>query len=310
MRRLLLGVAIGSALACIGTSSRAADVGCDFAYEGNPIPHAQERWPSGSLPAPGKCADAFLIGTISKGDYEKVRELYSRNHPFLGSFTITSPGGDVQEAIKIGALFHKYLIQVRGPMGSSKIGFVVPFLELKHRCSVQNLSTQAFHLDCSCASACALIWFGAVHRSGVVGLHRPQIDSPEFRALSADKAAEVYRQVLRNVVRYLDEMEAPKPLIDAMVSTSSASIRWINADDELERAPSFAEWIDASCKPLSGEEKKMLKSLEAKIDLLGSKSRLSGNERVLWDAILQKEIFHDDCELILRDSNRERLAKP
>jgi hypothetical protein len=307
----LIGVALSTAFTVLATSAEAAEIGCDYAYEGNPIPLANERWPSGSLPTTGKCADAFLVGPIAKGDYEKVRALFANNHPFLDSFTITSPGGDVQEAIKIGSLFRKYLISVGAPVGNSQIGFAVPFLHLKHRCS-EGLETgkRVFHLDCSCASACALIWFGAVRRSGVVGLHRPQITSPEFRTLPADKAAEVYSHALRDVVGYLEQMETPRPMIDAMVGTSSASVRWVKADYELQRAPSFAEWVDASCKPLSAEERRTMKIIGSKIDILKSKSALPENERTLWDRLVATEIEHHDCELILRDSNREKLPKP
>jgi hypothetical protein len=217
----------------------------------------------------------------------------------------------VQEAIKIGSLFRQYLIEVEGPMGNSKIGFALPLGTFKHRCS-EGLETgrRVFHLDCGCASACALIWFGAVRRSGVIGLHRPKIVSPEYRALPPDKATEVYSQAVRDVVRYLEKMETPKPMIDAMVGTSSASVRWVTADNELQRAPSFAEWVDASCKPLSDEERRTMKIIGSKINILKSKSALPENERTLWDGLVATEIEHDDCELILRDSNREKLPKP
>ena len=40
-----------------------------------------------------------------------------------------------------------------------------------------------------------------------------------FRALPPDEAAKVYRRVLDSITRYLDEMEAPKSINDAMVTT-------------------------------------------------------------------------------------------
>src|ERR1700751_2307821 len=80
------GIAICAAFAFLATSAKAAEIGCDYAYEGNPVPLANERWPSGSFPTTGKCGDAFLIGPIVKGDYEKVRALYANNHPFLARY--------------------------------------------------------------------------------------------------------------------------------------------------------------------------------------------------------------------------------
>jgi hypothetical protein len=50
--------------------------------------------------------------------------LLSKNHPFLYTFMITTPGGDVVEAMKIGVMFRKYLIYVRGPTGVPQIGFM------------------------------------------------------------------------------------------------------------------------------------------------------------------------------------------
>jgi len=50
------------------------------------------------------CASGFIHGVISVGDYEKVRSFYIMNHRALGSFNLASPGGDVNEAIKIGRL--------------------------------------------------------------------------------------------------------------------------------------------------------------------------------------------------------------
>jgi hypothetical protein len=286
-------------------SVRAADIGCDVAFEGNPIPYQEERWPLGSRPSVGTCYQAFIIGEIKKGDYEKVRSIYSKNNPFLATFVIASSGGDVVEAIKIGTLFRKYLVQIIGPSGDPKIGFMNLFLsDQKNRCN-------QFHLDCGCASACALIWFGAVHRSGVVGLHRPRIEDQLFKSLPTAEASKIYKDILASIVRYLDEMEAPKRLINAMVSTGSSEIQWIEADFELERPPSIAEWVDATCSPLSSNERKTKRLLENKSTALERiKAKLPENELHLLKEIWSKESDHDMCETILLDVNREKLPKP
>src|SRR5262249_54440625 len=101
-----------------------------------------------------------------------------------------------------------------------------------------------------CASACALIWFGGVDRSGQAGLHRPWINDPRFRELSPPEASTAYRQVLAVIETYLNDMEVPKSIIELMVTTSSGDIRWVDSIDNraaLERPPSIAEWEDASC---------------------------------------------------------------
>jgi hypothetical protein len=103
----------------------------------------------------------------------------------------------------------------------------------------------------NCASACALIWFGAVDRYGSVGLHRPRTTDPYFRALDPSDGAATYRKALDSIQAYLEEMEVPKRVIELMTATGSADIKWVDTykDDfkDLERPPSLAEWEDAVC---------------------------------------------------------------
>jgi len=106
------------------------------------------------------------------------------------------------------------------------------------------------------------MWFGGVERSGTVGLHRPRIDDPAFKALRGADATKVYNRILLEIARYLEEMEVPRPMIDAMVATGSSEIRWIDSiGDDLFRPPSIAEWEDAACSAFNKEEKKALSGL-------------------------------------------------
>jgi hypothetical protein len=282
----------------------AAEINCEDTYPGN-APYEDERWPLGSRPSVGTCGTAFIVGEIQKGDFEKVRSLLAKNHPFLGTFLIRSSGGDAVEAMRIGTLFRKYLITAGGPTGNAKIGFVGPLLSRPNeRCS-------QFHLDCGCASACALIWLGAVHRSGTVGLHRPRIEDQAFRSLPADDASKVYRTVLASIMAYLREMDTPDRLIEAMAATASTDIVWVGADLELARPPSIAEWMDATCQPLTSDERRMEKTLGEKMNALAkANSKLPDNEHAMLKRIFDKEAAHDNCETILLDSNREKLPRP
>jgi hypothetical protein len=206
-----------------------------------------------------------LNGQISKGDYQKVVALLRAYQPLMAKFVLISPGGDVDEALKIGRLFRKYLILTEAPLRFSD-GDTKVQMGFGKQCRGQNCGT--------CASACALIWFGGVDRGGTVGLHRPRIEDPEFKGLSPADASIVYRRVLARIAAYLDEMEVPKPIIESMIATGSGDIRWVDSfDDQLDRPPSIAEWVAASCG--SGEYKDQFA-----------------------------------CELKLFDNHRERLAPP
>src|ERR1700693_3662975 len=90
--------------------SDAAKISCGGLFGAFTGEQAKISWPSGRMPvAKVTCAIGFLTGTISKGDYKKVVTLLKANQPFLSTFVLNSPGGDVDEALKIGRLFRKDL---------------------------------------------------------------------------------------------------------------------------------------------------------------------------------------------------------
>ena len=196
------------------------------------------------------------------GDDEKFLRFYRQHHPFLRSFLLVSQGGSVDAAISIGRLFRKYLIEAFGPIKSSPSGMAHarPWLD-----STGRMVDWCQDRECVCASACALVWFGAVERDGVVGLHRPFTEDPAFKALTPAEASTVYRSILNRVTRYLDDMEVPKSMIDMMVNTGSSEIRWVDgASDGMKRPPSIAEWEDASRGSFTDEERRALNDLLVK----------------------------------------------
>ena len=282
-------------LASFSAPAHAAEIGCSSFYGETHVSeeNAQKLWPSGARPTANTCKIGFILGDIVKGDYEKFLSLYRKNHPFLEQASLDSSGGDVDEAIKIGRLFRKYLITAASPDQ-------VTFGNLLYRLSYRTGSYEVCDgPNCICASACALIWFGAPDRSGRIGLHRPRTDDPSFKTLAPAEAANAYKQMLDRIVSYLEEMETPRPLIDAMVSTSSADIRWFDMEpigDAPTRAPSFAEWADASCGRFSTEELKSMMRLDDK--------------QLRQSSLYQKSQKKDECERQLISSNRDKLPPP
>jgi hypothetical protein len=285
MMRWIIAIFAYLILCGFSAPSRAAEISCTKLYDvGEPADflgfRARDYWASGRRPTPYvTCAIGFLNGQISKGDYKKVVAFLKAHHPFVNAFYLNSPGGEVDEALNIGRMFRKYLISTSAPriidLGASvKAGSRVnnygdiPFLSAGDRdlCRGPN---------CTCASACALIWFGGVDRSGMVGLHRPRINDPMFRGLSPADASTGYRQVLGRIAAYLDEMEVPKSIIESMTATSSGEIYWVeDIDDGLTTPPSIAEWEAASC----------------------------GDDVAVGKTVI--------CQFFLRDKHRDRLAPP
>lgn len=64
---------------------------------------AKRFWPSHHRPSAGTCSVGLLRGAIIKGDYERMVSFFKANHPFLGQFSLISPGGSVEEAIELDA---------------------------------------------------------------------------------------------------------------------------------------------------------------------------------------------------------------
>lgn len=280
----------------------AVEVGCATAgYDGHSISEegARKEWPSGFRPVAGMCRKGFLNGEIVSGDFQKVLKFYRANHPYLDTFELISPGGNLQEAIRIGKLFRKYLLSVEAPFGRQFIigGSVMGLPGARFSCGGS---------ECVCASACALIWFGGVHRSREVGLHRPRIGDPEFKLLPPEEATAVYQRVLGELEAYLREMEVPRPIIDESVATGSFEIRWVEAnEDDLARPPSFAEWEDATCGHFTAEEQNTIGRL-----LVKNKAALTHDEALLLSLLTGKEVEQNDCQMRLRDREVDRLPSP
>jgi hypothetical protein len=66
-------------------------------------------WPSGFRPSSSACNVALLRGPIEEGDFDKIRTFLGTNQRTLWQVYLVSPGGNVGEALQIGALFRKYL---------------------------------------------------------------------------------------------------------------------------------------------------------------------------------------------------------
>jgi hypothetical protein len=96
-------------------------------------------------------------------------------------------------------------------------------------------------------------------------------------------------------------------MIDAMVATNSADIRWVDADkDDLERPPSIAEWADAACGYITNEEKNAKEELSMK-EINGS---LSSKEAIFLKLLREKDTKRAQCWLALRFNQVDRLPPP
>jgi hypothetical protein len=275
--------------AIFGHQSTAAEITCISAWgnrvteDNNYKPHFEDRFPSGRRPKPTTCQEILIKGEIASGDSSKFARIVRDNHPFLDQVTLWSSGGLVEEALKIGQLIRKAMLKTYSPIvwgynfGSDGVG----------RLDSTEFTPVCKGATCNCASACALIWAAGITRGGgLVGLHRPSIQSTSFANLPPDQASILYRQLLRVIEQYLIEMEVPSRFMEMMTDTSSTDIRWLDIKEstQLEEVPSIAEWITASCggtfhSTLLSDNSSQVATCEAKkIDMArDSISVVSGN---------------------------------
>lgn len=174
------------------------------------------------LVLPGNHADAAEISVYEKCLVVTISGEIDRKTPMLlqrsldahsckmsetgsGWFTLDSPGGDLDAAIKTGRILRSWQATVLVQDGAQ------------------------------CASACVLVLLGGVQRivvSGNIGLHRPY---SRDSSSSPDDAAKKYRIIRAKLQSYFQEMNIPDRLLDAMNAVSPHQTRWLSGQrDEKE----------------------------------------------------------------------------
>jgi len=93
----------------------------------------------------------------------------------------------------------------------------------------QKKITTIISRDASCASACVLVFIGGVNRlcAGNIGLHRPFIDT---LSTSESMAKGRYEKTNSLIRQYLNRMNIPEALLDAMNAVPPGNIEWLNGE--------------------------------------------------------------------------------
>jgi hypothetical protein len=169
----------------------------------------------------------LMKGEIRPGDHDRLIRFALTNNFYLplAPAILSSPGGDINEALKIGRLVQSLYMTVDvGPVTGS------------------------------CASACFIIFASAVDRdavAGVVGIHRPYLSRDTLQKLTPREAAAAEAAALKDAEAYLRELRVPRHLIDEMFENASTEIHWLS-DEELmhelgRRPPWYEEFLIARC---------------------------------------------------------------
>jgi len=172
----------------------------------------------------------WVEGGIEAGDYQKVVSIIRAKKKMPRYLElVNSPGGDMEEAIKIGEFVRKSLLRVM------VIG--------------------------KCYSACSLILIAGIDRTaiGEVGLHRPYFEREYFSKLPLDDASRKYKALEKQLEDYLQDMGSPSAIAEQMKSVQSTEIKIYEGEEFISmlgrRPSSIGEWLIARCGLLSKVEK-------------------------------------------------------
>ena len=202
--------AVGVGLAVLALSSFCSAVAADFRL-------AQDNTQPG-VPI------LYMSGEIRAGDRDKLVNLLRsdlRSTPSITNIWMNSPGGDLTEAIKIGAV-------------------------------VENLGYAAIvPAGATCASACFFIWVSASGRlaPGEVIIHRPYFDMSNS-SQSASGFEERYRTTSEAASLYLRQRNVPFDLVDLLLRVSSSEGYVLSEADKLRIGPMSAartEYMVQNC---------------------------------------------------------------
>jgi hypothetical protein len=280
----------------------AADIKCGAKYGGHPnSAYVNEVKRLGvDYPNEGTCEIALITGEIQKGDFERFSAFIQQQTEYLDAVVIGSPGGNVEEALKIGSLIRRLLYRTMVPE-QYPVGAGWPFELALGAVVAKEPEPQCLKDICLCASACALIWLGGIERSpGIVGIHRPTLPDHELGRMDIEDAGRSYKEVIAGTNGYLDEMDVPPRLKQLFVSTSSGEIYYMSENDFQESrslngreyVPAVEEWLTSACGRVTDEERRMTDILRDKRNATGG--GLSEAEMMLLKKLDQErsDIYH------------------
>ena len=199
-----------------------------------------------SRPWYGHRSAIYIRGEIVTGDADTfkrviISELRDGHVPYL--VLLNSVGGDVPSALDIGRQIRTLGMATTAPRKTAGGDATCTggMLDMLYYSTV----------DCTCMSACFLIWSSGVGRDGdVVGIHRPRYDSKYFASLSVSSAQDRYASLDRDVRTYLSEMNIPENISNKMFQVPSGGMYFLTKDEisALDNIPGWkSELIAAKC---------------------------------------------------------------
>src|SRR5690606_11973354 len=139
--------------------------------------------------------------------------------------------------------------------------------------------------NCTCQSACFLIFVGGVHRGGnIIGVHRVYLRHDILAKMNPSEAQASSNLIRKSVLAYLDEMGVPSSYNDKLLSVPSERMEYLD-ESEIKQHFSgyitdYSEWVTAKCGNWNKDYKKA-----AYLQQKANDGNISTRERKELDAI-------------------------
>jgi hypothetical protein len=193
-----------------------------------------------------------LEGNIVPGDSQKLLEIYNTYGEFVSPIYLRSKGGNIDEAMKMGAIIRRLRLETDVPVwnvGRKPIDSI----------RIDNQENMI------CASACFLVYAGGAKRFGnYLALHRPYLPREEAKKINDAEYEALQKQLVPKVKAYLADMEIDQYWIDRMFAASSQDRympTWAEADSKLHHlmgiVPSLEEIVLSKCNQDADVDKKL-----------------------------------------------------
>jgi hypothetical protein len=246
-----------------------------------------------------------IEGPIEHGDFDKFIRLVKENQGRINGVALFSPGGDFEEAMRIGHALRVLDLESMVPSLNDR---GLPL------CGTTDILPKPKDpKNCIAASAAFFIHIGAVERSGLhIVVHRPYFGSKAFGKLPEREAKKAFNALQDVSKAYMDEMGVPKRVQEDVLGT--ASDQGLVLDEKTVRTyflgtlPYYHEWIRSRCGQLTDQESQRLEEYTQRIvsNRNPSKTALTDEESADLGLLNRKRQEETHCEISA--SKERRLA--
>jgi hypothetical protein len=231
-----------------------------------------------------------LEGEIVPGDALKLVQFYNAYGDMMSPIYLRSKGGNVDEAMKMGAIIRRLRLETNVPVWDAARQ-PIDGIRIDHQDNM------------ICASACFLVYAGGAMRFGnYLALHRPFLPREEARKINDAEYEALQKQMLPKVKAYLADMEIDQYWIDRMFAASSQERympTWAEADSKVHHlmgiVPSLEEIMLSKCNQDPDVDRKLLA-------LRHARSQLSADDQEKSRRLIEDSMVFSQCqETVLSD---------